>query len=80
MAKACKTALHRLEVEDGFRVLRTPNSAHTFRLYKRITDALQVSLAAHHCVLTSPRPQGRLGQAGFCSWKGGRRELQVWCR
>ena len=43
MAKACKTAMHRLEVEDGFRVLRTSDSAHTFRLYQRITNALQAS-------------------------------------
>lgn len=42
MAKACKTTMHRLEIEDGFRVLRTSDSAHTFRLYQRITNALKV--------------------------------------
>lgn len=41
MAKACKTAMHRLEVEDGFRVLRTSDATHTFRLYQHITLALQ---------------------------------------
>ena len=77
MAKACKTALHRLEVEDGFRVLRTPDSAHTFRLYKRITDALQVSLAARHCVLASSLTQGIRDRLALSV--GGARELQVWC-
>lgn len=42
MAKACKTVMHRLEVEDGFRVLCTRDSMHTLRLYKTITAELQV--------------------------------------
>lgn len=46
MAKACKTVMHRLEVEDGFRVLRTSDSTQTFRMYQRITNALQVRLVS----------------------------------
>jgi len=44
MGKSCKTAMHRLEVEDGYRVQRTSNCHGTFLLYKQITDALQASL------------------------------------
>lgn len=44
MAKACKTAMHRVEIEDGFRVLRTTDSSQTFRLYQRLTNALKVPM------------------------------------
>ena len=53
MAKACKTAMHRVEVEDGFRVLRTTDSSQTFRLYHRLTVALKAS----HTILACKSPE-----------------------
>lgn len=54
--QAVKSASLATEVIDGFTVLRTRDVLATFRLYARITRALQARPRAHSCVLERAAP------------------------